>query len=139
MLLRRVWLVMFHKAAGAREKAAAAIAKNHFKQKQQGKCTKRLRALQFPSSQLHVRTGRCVRACLCACVCVRMCVSQCLPTFASLTGNFRRLVHSHPLVIDCNMSALVCSSLTLLYLLLLSSLLLLLLPLLFGNNFLTLW
>lgn len=96
MLLRRVRLVMFHKAAiarggnrGRQQQQQQPQRKNHFKQKQQGKCTKRLRALQFPSS------ARTCNAPVCACVCVRrcvcVCVSQCLPTFASLTGNFRRL------------------------------------------------
>lgn len=79
-------------------------------------------------------TTTCARLCVpvCICVCASLCV--CVTVFAYIRFVDWQLsspVHSHPLVIDCNMSVLVCSSLALLSLLLL-------LLLLFGNNFLTL-
>lgn len=62
-----------------RERRQQPQRKNHFKQKQQGKCTKRLRALQFPSSQLHVRfPSLCVCVCASLSLCVCVCHSVCL-------------------------------------------------------------
>lgn len=109
--------------------AAAATAKKSF----QAETT---REMHKTPSRLAVSflTTTCTRLCVpvCICVCASLCV--CVTVFAYIRFVDWQLsspVHSHPLVIDCNMSVLVCSSLALLSLLLL-------LLLLFGNNFLTL-